>query len=439
MRRRISKSFEGFLSKADMDMDMDFALTSDQRRELVHLSSAMVPSEPDDTVEITVELLHDDFFGSDTTTSTRPTETTPEYQALSSVYKGLLDVPYPAMLPDGHLQMLHDKLVAMAHRSRRRRGLHPSKIQRLCEYVADTIHHLQPLVDVIHLYDTLAHLPTPTPPVPRAWLVAACKRFRRALPQLRQADVTGLFDAHVPQNMDTILHEARVVTQVFAKTQPPFRAKAREVLRARAPPSIYPSQPAIQNTPSSWSDTEPPPGLVHEWGVHQHHDIKTMDDVWRDVIQKQALACVRQQDFDPDQVVSFYHRLYKTGHHHYPKTWDFSSQLLAMATYQVYADASVTLGLPVQRFAESRFFDKRIPETLVPQPWAWMPPPLVPRQCAEAAALCKDLVLTHTQDPVLAPTWVDSLAPLACLARDLTMADAFYRRFCQVDKSSCPS
>lgn len=121
-------------------------------------------------------------------------------------------------------------------------------------------------------------------------------------------------------------------------------------------------------------------------------------------LAKEALFPKRK--FVLEDVVAYFQAFY---HHVQPPV--FHSGILAMRVYQVYRDASYILGLPLDTtLPEKAFFQDHLPETLVPDPYAWIPPPLARRSVAQGVSMCRDLVLAYVQEAQLPDTWIERLA-----------------------------
>ena len=383
---------------------MAFALNQDSRRALVEASGEFFKSSTQKHTH-TQSLLEHDFFGQPLPDDVRDDDDE-RYVVLSTIYKNVLVLPHEPVLPDGNLMTLYRSILRLVHAQH----MSKTKLERLREGVANTVDYLAPFLDMVTFYNDVQEVCDKynLPPLLRAWHSATCRRFRKALPRLAKADMTSLFDAYDPERMEPIRRDALALAQAFRTCPRPFRFH-----KIRIPPV----QDDVYNRPPHWNVPSPP-----EWEEYGH----TMKQVWAQLVRTKALDAVLQTTFDVDKVIATYRKLYAK----YPKDWDYSSSLLAMATYQVYTDVCIMLGLASTRCPEKAFFDKHKPETIIPQAWQWMPPPLVPRACAEAVAACRDLVLSTLQETVLPPAYIAQLAPIACFADDTHEAETFHRDFC---------
>ena len=133
---------------------------------------------------------------------------------------------------------------------------------------------------------------------------------------------------------------------------------------------------------------------------------ESLSHVYTQMIKQQAqVAICTHKCFVLNDVLEHFRHFYKRLR---PPV--FNAGILSLRVYQVYRDATVILGLPVEAPIAEKAFFQGMSETMVPDPIAWIPPPLVDRSIAGLVSMCRDLVLSYTKEPVLSQDWVDTLA-----------------------------
>lgn len=132
----------------------------------------------------------------------------------------------------------------------------------------------------------------------------------------------------------------------------------------------------------------------------------SMSGVFKCLVKKRAREAVNAGHFDVQAELRFYQQFYTQV---LPTT--YSSGILALRTYQVYRDLCSLLGLHFHACAERVFFED-VCETLILDPFDWVPPPLLNRQAAALLSACRDLVLRAEQTATLSPFWVQRLSGL---------------------------
>jgi hypothetical protein len=141
-----------------------------------------------------------------------------------------------------------------------------------------------------------------------------------------------------------------------------------------------------------------------------HPPMKSLTQVYKRLIKRRVMdAVLVKKKFDLDATLRYFQEFY-----HEIRPPVFNSGILAMRVYQVYRDVCILLGLPMDVPLPEKSFFQDISETLVPDPFCWVSPPLASRQVAEIVAACRDLILSYTQSPELSPTWVERLATCLC-------------------------
>lgn len=138
--------------------------------------------------------------------------------------------------------------------------------------------------------------------------------------------------------------------------------------------------------------------------------LKSLSQVYKRLIKRRVMdAVLVKKKYDLDATLRYFQDFY-----HEVRPPIFNSGILAMRVYQVYRDVSIILGLPLDVPLPEKSFFQDISETLVLDPFCWVPPPLASRQVAEIVAACRDLILSYTQSPELPPTWVEKLVTCLC-------------------------
>lgn len=132
----------------------------------------------------------------------------------------------------------------------------------------------------------------------------------------------------------------------------------------------------------------------------------SISSVYRHLVKKRAREAVNAGRFHVQTELRFFQIFYKQV---LPTM--YSSGILAMRTYQVYRDLCSIMGLPFEPYAEKVFFEHTC-ETLILDPFDWVPPPVLSRPAAALMSACRDLVLSVEEIAVLSPSWIQRLSCL---------------------------
>jgi hypothetical protein len=248
----------------------------------------------------------------------------------------------------------------------------------------------------------------------------ASESIVRALP----ASAAALFDAWNPSRHlgdHDVAADLMVLVQVVESVvrTPPFDAYLKRgagiAKLLKATHRVFPDRPVVLGVVGS-------PAAVRRASAYLELEppARSLTEAYRCLTKRLAgRAVLAEHGFDVKEVKSTLGGFYQSVR---PPV--FCSGLMALRAYQVYRDACAVLGItPKTQLAEKAFFADGPSETLVPAPLAWSPPPLAPREAAEAVALCRDLVLSFTQTPGLPEEWVVRLLPLLYGDRPLAIED----------------